>query len=294
MKKLILSAAVFMFLLLVGTNNASAAEQISIDEAHFPEMCIREEVRNIHDKNHDGILSVEEQEAVTDFWVYKFCDKDDYPTEYLNAPCPEYTMDDLTLDFKGMEYFTNLKNIHLDCSYAHVYVKGLKQRDKYDIKVKNFESLSKCLRLETILWFRINESFLLDDGRAVDVDVSKWSQLKNLSLYISNKNVTFTLGNKKLKTLHAGGNNIKLKNISGCPKLRELSLECKNIKSLNLSKCRNLRQLSVAGVRGIKTICVYNDKLTYVPAKKNASVNMKKVWHKNKLSIYAQKGTKIL
>ena len=168
MKKLILSAAVFMFLLLVGTNNASAAEQISIDEAHFPEMCIREEVRNIHDKNHDGILSVEEQEAVTDFWVYKFCDKDDYPTEYLNAPCPEYTMDDLTLDFKGMEYFTNLKNIHLDCSYAHVYVKGLKQRDKYDIKVKNFESLYKCLRLETILWFRINESFLLDDGRAVN------------------------------------------------------------------------------------------------------------------------------
>ena len=106
MKKLVLTlVTACMFVLL--SNTINAAEPIAIDESHFPELCIREEVRNIHDKDHDGILSVDEQEDVTSFWIYKFCEKDDYPTEYLNA-APSYTTDDLTLDFKGMEYFVNM------------------------------------------------------------------------------------------------------------------------------------------------------------------------------------------
>lgn len=105
MKKLVLTlVTACMFVLLSNTRTVSAAEPIAIDESHFPELCIRDGVRNVHDKEHDGILSVAEQDAVTSFWVYKFCEKDDYLYEYNNDVSPVYTMDDLTLDFKDFDY----------------------------------------------------------------------------------------------------------------------------------------------------------------------------------------------
>ncbi len=244
MKKLVLTlVTACMFVLLSNTRNVSAAEPIAIDESHFPELCIREEVRNIHDKDHDGILSVDEQEDVTSFWIYKFCEKDDYPTEYLNA-APSYTTDDLTLDFKGMEYFVNLKHVHVDCSYAAEHIKGLKYSDEYDIRVKNFESIYVCKKLETLACFDCHGSFLFDNHNTVNMDFSRWSKLRTLSMCISNKKANFKFNNKKLVKLRIGGNNITVKNIEKSPKLEEVSVDCKNIKKLDLSKNRKIKELS--------------------------------------------------
>lgn len=245
MKKLVLTlVTACMFVLLSNTRTVSAAEPIAIDESHFPELCIREEVRNIHDKDHDGILSVDEQEAVTSFWVYKFCEKDDYPYEYNNDVAPVYTTDDLTLDFKGMEYFVNLKHVHVDCSEAGAYIKGLKYNDEYDIRVKNFESFYVCKKLETLTCFDYNGSFLFDNRNTVNMDFSRWSKLRTLSMCISNKKANFKFNNKKLVKLRIGGNNITVKNIEKSPKLEELSVDCKNIKKLDLSKNRKIIELS--------------------------------------------------
>ena len=86
-------------LLAGGTVDAAS---VKIDETTFPNACVRTYARQ-QDKNNDGVLSEEDIKAVTKFdW-----------TESANiTKCG--VKPGMKINFKGMEVFTNLKEVKIN------------------------------------------------------------------------------------------------------------------------------------------------------------------------------------
>ena len=270
---------------------------VVIDEKTFPEELLRRKAEAA-DADEDGSLSREEADTVTKLSFKKLMDSmDDGET-----PWPEYTKEDFSFDFEGIQYFTELTELKVNLLGGEVFVEGYSMEDDIQAITKNFHKVYECTKLKKLSLCETDISTLnlsafpdlkrLELSCMYDLKTVEAGTHKKLSaLWISECPVLESLdvsGTKTLKTLDVvrneslkeivfGEANQKLETIqfNGLPDLTEADVSyLNNLKSLNLmnvgltgldvGKNAELEQLCAEGLH-LDTLDVRNNpKLSYL------------------------------
>lgn len=268
-----------------------------INEITFPEDFLRKNALSA-DADGDGRLSREEAASVTKLFLKKLMDSMDDG----EAPWPEYTEEDFSFDFEGIQYFTELTELKVNLLGGEVFVAGHSMEDEILAITKNFHRVYECTKLKKLS---------LCEADLVTLELSAFPDLKRLelsgmynlekldieenqklsALWVSECHKLESLdvsGSEKLKTLDVvrndclkeiifGEGNQKLETIqlNGAPAMMQIEVSClTHLKSLNLtdvglvgldvSKNAELEQLCAEELH-LDTLDVRNNpKLTYL------------------------------
>ena len=222
---------------------AGDAQEIPIDEAHFPDPVFRNYVQEEFD-NGDGYLSVEEREGVTSVEVSK---------KKISS-------------LAGIEYFEKLQV--LDCArneLASLDVSKCTALTVLDCSENQLPSLdvSKCTALM---------EFYCYNNQLPSLDVSKCTKLMK---YYCGKNQLPSLDVSKctlLMDLDCNSNQLTSLDVSGCTALTELRCDSNGLTSLDVSGCtaltelwcdsNKLTSLDVSGCTALTELWCYSDELT--------------------------------
>ena len=242
---LLISASTMGYLpqdsIIISNVTANAAEEeitsVEINETNFPDAIFREYVKSSFDKDGDGVLSAEEIAAVTSIIL----SEDGLHGETI-----------VVSDLKGIEYFTNLKE--LNCNESNL--------TKIDLsKNKKLEYLS-C-----------------ESNDLTTLDLSSNTALINLYCKCNNITELDLTNNTELEILScgeagfwsSGGNLLTELDLSNNTKLKTLICDNNSLTKLDLSNNKNLTTLS----------CV-NNKLTELDLSNNTFVLMLPKNYENK------------
>ena len=215
LKPIIFTALACTFLLGAGIS-ARAASKVAINDENFSTSLIS--VAQEADKNGDGCLSKKEVSSVENIQFRSYMKED---------------------PFKGLEYFTNLK----DFTYTSDFSEDLSWEDiKNDTSTEHILNLSEFKKLESV-------DILCYSLYLKEIDLSGCSNLKEANIdgrgNIDKLNLRGCTNLKVLKCYDLG---ITKLNLSGLKKLSEVHVVIVNggnklpgkLKTLNLNKCSNL------------------------------------------------------
>ena len=215
---------------------AQTADGVKIDREHFPDANLRKYTRT-YDKNSDGMLSVKEAKNIRKLAF------DKYSTKRTDS---DYSLRSVK-NFKGIEYFTELRKInlqdvearYLDTSKNKKLTSLVLRRNPYLSEVHCSSGSLKSLNVKQfIVSYNPNLTYL-DCNRAglTKLDVSTNAKLKLLDC-----------GNNRLTRLEVG----KLRNLE--------SLSCHN---------NNISRLDVSKNTKLKYLVCDNNKLSDIDVKNN-------------------------
>lgn len=230
-KKMLLITAAAAASFCMGVPVMAAAAGVEVNEKNFPDVALREKAAAF-DENQDGKLSSDELEKVESLKIRKFLDPDDTEEE------TNYQKSDFTFDFKGIEYFTSLKELEINLSGGLVSDGGAGKH--YESVITNF---SKVYRLQELT------SFSFHSAKLEKIDLSKLSGLEKADLSIKGLR-TLTINNKNLRSLRFWDSTSKMKimDFRKAPNLKMLYLD--NLQSPNVlfgKKNKKIKQLHITG-----------------------------------------------
>ena len=194
-------------------------ECIAIDEVTFPDDNFLNYILGKIDSNHDGRLSDEEIEAVT-----------------------EIRVDGMGIgSLRGIELFTGLQV--LSASENDLTELDLSANTALtELNVSNNRLTSLNLSSNTAL-----TTLNVGGNQLTELDLSANTELTVLDVS-GNRLTSLNLGsNTALTTLNVGGNQLTELDLSANTKLTELDVRSNRLTSLNLSSCPNLSKLNVKG-----------------------------------------------
>ncbi len=197
---------------------------VTISETTFPEELLRKKALAA-DADGDGYLSREEAEKVTKLHLKKLADeeaKDDREGE----PLPEYTKEDFSFNFEGIQYFTELSELTVNLLGGELFVKDGTGEEEIFVITKNFSRLYECTKLKKLSLYEVDVEAL---------DCSLLPNLKRLEL-----NFMYNL-----ETLNPGAHQ----------KLSALWIsECHTLETLDVSRLEKLKTLDIVRNDGLKKI----------------------------------------
>lgn len=266
------------------TEAVGNGKELYIDSQTFPDAYIRTLLSWDADLNHDGALQKNEIEQLTELYITKGYDQENW------ANFKEEREWFARVDCKGLENFTNLKTLYIQtgeyCGVGGVYYNNSKYPDGCR-RIYNIDSILHLKKLKKLT--------LEGDEKMKKLDVSGLKSLEELELTCMDNLRTIKLNNRKLKKYDQYGcdklkavdfsklkalkrvylDGVKLRNIKFGKKNKKLTLldirgKIKTLRKLDLSQLENLKSLGVQEVSNIKTINLENNKkIKYVSCSLN-------------------------
>lgn len=250
LKYCLFAVSVFSLLLMYGctkenetVNGLESVDDVcsKMDDVVFKRYCIEH-----HDYNHDGKLSMDEAELITDIDLSE-CNHE-------------------IVSLNGIEYMPNLRQLlsggqkltKLDVSRNTKLVKVVCTYN--DLTTLDVSALSN---LQT-LWCSGNELCALD--------ISNNPELKELECYSNNINSLDVSNNKKLTKLYCHGNIFTTLDLRGATSLESVLCNNPNLTTLDASGLTKLKyitcyesaltSINVSGCTNLRQICCQNNSLT--------------------------------
>ncbi len=219
------------------------------------------------DTDKDGILSKKEIKAITKITVQVLpevdeldsdeLDEDDYPIVF--------TKDDFKFDLKGIQYFTEVKEVSIYQTFGDELADNSKAGNikGYDSVFVNFELIYQLKNLEKLD---------ISEADISEIDFSKFKNLKKVYLSclynlktleiqedskISNLSVSFC---DKLENIDIAEKNMNLKNLSleYLDKYDTFDIKSNSLKKLYVGNCPKISTIEVNAVSKLKTLTVDN------------------------------------
>lgn len=268
-KMLLITAVAAGFCMGVPAMAASAG--VEINEENFPDWALRDKAASF-DTDGDGMLSPEEIEKVESIEIVKFLDPDDTeePTSYKKS--------DFTFDFKGIGYFTSLKELKVNLS-GGIVNDGLAGKH-YDSVISNFSKVYKLKELTAFTFYSAKQE---------KIDLSKLPKLEKADLSIAGLR-TLTINNKNLKTIFLWNRDktakIKTLDFRKAPNLKTLNLynmlspnvlfgsKNKKVKELHVSSDREtkIKKISLTPLKALKILTLTNVNIKNIDFSKNTAL----------------------
>jgi len=266
--------------------NAGDAEDVPLDEAHFPDANFRKKIADWDNNPKDGVLSAEERAAITELYIDEPDNIADlWGIEYFSwierlVCVPKQTHLDVSC-LTSLEYLKcggKLTSLDvsgcialtvLDCSHSHLTsldVSGLTSLQKlYCSECDELTKLdaSGCTALEELLLDS-------EDLHLINLDVSGCSSLKELgcsSPYLTSLDIRGT----SLEYLNICCEQLTSLDVSGCIALKELwceaaptSLDVSGLTSLETLVCigEDLISVNFSGCTALKRLWYWSPHLT--------------------------------
>lgn len=231
--------AVFLLVLLLGLAFAFAgqAEDIPLDEEHFPDWGLRTALSELVDLDQDGVMSQAEMESVTDTnlsGTYHF------PLKVL-ALFPN--LESLSVRIANAEtldtsIFPKLKK--LDCTYSSILTLDLSGNPLLEELIATCTSLTKVDVSHNPLLKRL----IVNNTELGSLDVSANPLLEELNCGHCGLSELDISNNPALVSLRCNGNHISYLDTGDKANLRELDCEYNNLTELALEGCAELTELT--------------------------------------------------
>lgn len=219
------------------------------------------------DTNEDGILSKKEIKATTKITVQVLPEVDEIDTDELEEE--DYPIvfkkDDFKFDFKGIQYFTEVKEISIYQTFGDELADNSKagKIKGYDSVFVNFELLYQLKKLEKLD---------ISEADISEIDFSRFKKLKKvyLSCLYNLKTLEIQEGSKisnltvdfcdKLESIDIAEKNVNLKNLSleYLEKYETFDIKSKSLKKLYIGNCPKISTIEVNAVPKLKTLTVNN------------------------------------
>lgn len=215
---------------------------VSLNETNFPNATFREFVERKCDVDGDKLLTPAELGKVEDINLSK-PDKNNSDQTYADD---KYRQID---NFKGIEYFTNLRGVNIDGNTAVTSIDLSSCTKLTDFVGANCPKLEKAVLPEGV-----KEVYIYISGLK-EFDAAKYPKLEVLKLFDTQVTSIDVSKNPNLRELDLDNDKLTSDvDISNCPELIELSVNSTGIKKLDVSKNKKLEKLDICGNEGIELI----------------------------------------
>lgn len=152
-------------------------------------------------------------------------------------------------NFKGIEYFTNLRGVSIDGNTAVTSIDLSSCTKINDFVGANCPKLEKAVLPESV-----KEVYIYISGLK-EFDATKYPKLEVLLIFNTQVTSIDVSKNPNLRALDLGNDKLTSDvDISNCPELIELSVNSTGIKKLDVSKNKKLEKLDIGGNEGIELI----------------------------------------
>ena len=152
-------------------------------------------------------------------------------------------------NFKGIEYFTNLRGVNIDGNTAVTSIDLSSCTKLNDFVGANCPKLEKVVLPESV-----KEVYIYISGLK-EFDATKYPKLEVLLIFNTQVTSIDVSKNPNLRALDLGNDKLTSDvDISNCPELTELSVNSTGIKKLDVSKNKKLEKLDICGNEGIELI----------------------------------------
>ncbi len=220
-----------------------APKDVEINPANFPNDTFREIVKTL-DTNNDDILTYIERSKLRYLNLSK-PDENDTEADKTYADDKYRQID----NFKGIEYFTNLRGVNIDGNTAVTSIDLSSCTKINDFVGANCPKLEKAVLPESV-----KEVYIYISGLK-EFDAAKYPKLEVLLIFNTQVTSIDVSKNPNLRELDLGNDKLTSDvDISNCPELIELSVNSTGIKKLDVSKNKKLEILDISGNKGIELI----------------------------------------
>lgn len=152
-------------------------------------------------------------------------------------------------NFKGIEYFTNLRGVNIDGNTAVTSIDLSSCTKLNDFVGANCPKLEKAVLPESV-----KEVYIYISGLK-EFDATKYPKLEVLLIFNTQVTSIDVSKNPNLRALSIQDNKLTSDvDVSNCPELIELSVNSTGIKKLDVSKNNKLEKLVIGGNEGIELI----------------------------------------
>lgn len=220
-----------------------APKDVEINPANFPNDTFREIVKTL-DTNNDDVLTYIERSKLRYLNLSK-PDENDTEADKTYADDKYRQID----NFKGIEYFTNLRGVNIDGNTAVTSIDLSSCTKLNDFVGANCPKLEKVVLPESV-----KEVYIYISGLK-EFDATKYPKLEVLLIFNTQVTSIDVSKNPNLRALDLGNDKLTSDvDISNCPELTELSVNSTGIKKLDVSKNKKLEKLDICGNEGIELI----------------------------------------
>ena len=220
-----------------------APKDVEINPANFPNDTFREIVKTL-DTNNDDVLTYIERSKLHYLNLSK-PDENDTEADKTYADDKYRQID----NFKGIEYFTNLRGVSIDGNTAVTSIDLSSCTKINDFVGANCPKLEKVVLPESV-----KEVYIYISGLK-EFDAAKYPKLEVLKIFNTQVTSVDVSKNPNLRELDLGNDKLTSDvDISNCPELIELSVNSTGIKKLDVSKNKKLEKLDINSNEDIELI----------------------------------------
>lgn len=220
-----------------------APKDVEINPANFPNDTFREIVKTL-DTNNDDVLTYIERSKLRYLNLSK-PDENDTEADQTYADDKYRQID----NFKGIEYFTNLRGVSIDGNTAVTSIDLSSCTKLNDFVGANCPKLEKAVLPESV-----KEVYIYISGLK-EFDATKYPKLEVLKIFNTQVTSIDVSKNPNLRELDLGNDKLTSDiDVTNCPELTELSVSSTGIKKLDVSKNKKLEILDIGGNKGIELI----------------------------------------
>lgn len=152
-------------------------------------------------------------------------------------------------NFKGIEYFTNLRGVNIDGNTAVTSIDLSSCTKLNDFVGANCPKLEKAVLPESV-----KEVYIYISGLK-EFDAAKYPKLEVLLIFNTQVTSIDVSKNPNLRALSIQDNKLTSDvDVTNCPELTELTISSTGIKKLDVSKNKKLEILDIGGNKGIELI----------------------------------------
>lgn len=218
-------------------------EDIELNSTNFPNKTFLEIAKSC-DKDGDGKLTYFERAKLRYLNLSK-PDENDTEADKTYADDKYRQID----NFKGIEYFTNLRGVNIDGNTAVTSIDLSSCTKLNDFVGANCPKLEKAVLPESV-----KEVYIYISGLK-EFDAAKYPKLEVLKIFNTQVTSIDVSKNPNLRELDLGNDKLTSDvDISNSPELIELSVNSTGIKKLDVSKNKKLEILDIGGNKGIELI----------------------------------------
>lgn len=220
-----------------------APKDVEINPANFPNDTFREIVKTL-DTNNDDVLTYIERSKLRYLNLSK-PDENDTEADKTYADDKYRQID----NFKGIEYFTNLRGVNIDGNTAVTSIDLSSCTKLNDFVGANCPKLEKAVLPESV-----KEVYIYISGLK-EFDAAKYPKLEVLLIFNTQVTSIDVSKNPNLRALSIQDNKLTSDvDVTNCPELTELTISSTGIKKLDVSKNKKLEILDIGGNKGIELI----------------------------------------
>lgn len=218
-------------------------EDIELNSTNFPNKTFLEIAKSC-DTDSDGKLTYFERAKLRYLDLSK-PDENDTEADKTYADDKYRQID----NFKGIEYFTNLRGVNIDGNTAVTSIDLSSCTKLNDFVGANCPKLEKVVLPESV-----KEVYIYISGLK-EFDATKYPKLEVLKIFSTQVTSVDVSKNPNLRELDLDNDKLTSDvDISNCPELIELSVNSTGIKKLDVSKNKKLEKLDICGNEGIELI----------------------------------------